>query len=553
LNKKISISKKKITTISVCLVIAVILISTLSYFIIFNLEEDKEEKKISKEEKIDDRISPLTNQAIFLKIHRIRKKGIINVMMNSGSKVLSNLLNPKDIKIDSKNGLIKLRMIKALDGMRPGFGWDEKPSFSYVVTLDGYEFKGIETYRKWDTGYMNQQIFRNVEEEKEKTEIQFKIVEKQVKRKIFGNKLDVKTEETDEFKVVYDFRTGRWDGDDYLKDNDGYGHYDGENYEIWFSLYQTSSDMDTIPFWVEKNILNTDPRVDDSKLDPDKDGIPTEWEWKWGYDPFTWDNHTFLDPDRDGIQNVEEYYIAEWLSDPYHQDIYLEVDYMDQTPKMFLNRYSYDGWKHVLYEESQQMLIERFNEHNISLHIDDGCMGKGGDIIPFYKQKGVLSQEVGIVAGFYDNNFTDERKGIFRYLVVASVGGWCHPQDYNHFYDCMCIPHNFKFFKNQLGFSVTERTERIGLAISVLHELGHSLGMHLDHSGGVDNVSSRNNYPKDYPWYDYVSVMNYDYYWLRYFDYSDGSHGKYDTNDWERIDLTAFQKTTLNSIEGVGS
>ena len=76
------------------------------------------------------------------------------------------------------------------------------------------------------------------------------------------------------------------------------------------------------------NILGTDPTVDDSKLDPDGDGIPTAWEWKWGYDPFTWDDHENLDPDLDGLSNIEEYQMAKWFADPFIQDIYYEVDYM---------------------------------------------------------------------------------------------------------------------------------------------------------------------------------------------------------------------------------
>ena len=66
--------------------------------------------------------------------------------------------------------------------------------------------------------------------------------------------------------------------------------------------------------------------MDDSKLDPDGDGIPTAWEWKWGYDPFTWDDHNRLDPDLDGIENSEEYQMAKWFADPFIQDIYYEVD-----------------------------------------------------------------------------------------------------------------------------------------------------------------------------------------------------------------------------------
>ena len=41
-----------------------------------------------------------------------------------------------------------------------------------------------------------------------------------------------------------------------------------------------------------------------SDLDPDTDGIPSSWEWKWGYDPMVWDDHKNLDPDVDGLENT---------------------------------------------------------------------------------------------------------------------------------------------------------------------------------------------------------------------------------------------------------
>jgi len=100
---------------------------------------------------------------------------------------------------------------------------------------------------------------------------------------------------------------------------------------------------------------------------------------------------------------------------------------------------------------------------------------------------------------------------------------------------------------------MTERTIRIGQAIEILHELGHSLGMLLEHSGGVDNTSARfEGDISDYPWFDYVSVMNYEYFWLRYFDYSDGTHGEYDTDDWAKLDLAFFQQPS-EEMEGLGS
>ena len=102
----------------------------------------------------------------------------------------------------------------------------------------------------------------------------------------------------------------------------------GETFEIWFNIYQIDNDGDFIPYWTEVNVLGTDPTVDDSKLDPDGDGAPTDWEWKWGFDPFTWDDHNNLDPDLDGIDNLEEYQMAKWFADPFIQNIYYEVDYM---------------------------------------------------------------------------------------------------------------------------------------------------------------------------------------------------------------------------------
>jgi len=37
-------------------------------------------------------------------------------------------------------------------------------------------------------------------------------------------------------------------------------------------------------------------------------------------------------------------------------------------------------------------------------------------------------------------------------------------------------------------------------------------------------------------------VMNYDYFRQRLFDYSDGSHGEFDVDDWGLMDLTLFQR-----------
>ena len=117
----------------------------------------------------------------------------------------------------------------------------------------------------------------------------------------------------------------------------------------------------------------------------------------------------------------------------------------------------------------------------------------------------MYNQEQGVVSEFYKNNFADERKGIFRYLFIAHGGGWCYPQDYHHYYDCMCVPSKQVFYKNNLDLAISPRAKRIGRAVQVMHELGHSCGFNkVQHTPGVDNRTT--------DWLDYQSVMNYWYF-----------------------------------------
>ena len=539
--------QKLIIGVTLLVVACLIVSSVFVYFEYFAGEEVVEDEPILEE--IDDRISPLTTQAVFFELNRIRRKGIIDHMMNAGLNIVDRL-PIKNAKIYS-----------ILEGLRLGIGWRKKPIFDYVIVLDGHEWRTTKEFKIWDTDYINNEVFRRVEEEKPQVEIEFKIID--IEKKLFRQT----EKEAESFHIIYDFKTGRWGGDDYFNDSDGYGHFNGSNFEIWFNVRQTDYDGDGIPYWTEVNVLETDPKVNDLNLDPDLDGIPTVWEWKWGYDPFTFENHTYLDPDNDGLQNVEEWFMAEWLANPFTPDIYIEADYMERTPfrpieiriergrilpitRPRLVKTNYDGTENVFQEEAQQMLMERFNEHGITVYIDDGCMGGGGEEIPFIPQ-GAYGQETGYFSEYYKNNFADERKGIFRYLITAHGGGFAYPHDYKHYYDFMTTPSSTEFYAKQLYFGITQRVRRIGRAMMVMHELGHTCGFMGNHSGGVDNTSARYGNPPDFPWNDYVSCMNYDYFALRYFDYSDGSHGEHDTNDWEKIDIGFFQRPSIE-MEGLG-
>jgi hypothetical protein len=75
-----------------------------------------------------------------------------------------------------------------------------------------------------------------------------------------------------------------------------------------------------------------------------------------------------------------------------------------------------------------------------------------------------------------------------------------------------------------------------------MHELGHTLGIFWETHNGCDNITSV------YPWLpgwskyeNYRSCMNYRYAW-NLIDYSDGSHGPGDFDDWGHINPAFFEQ-----------
>jgi hypothetical protein len=290
--------------------------------------------------------------------------------------------------------------------------------------------------------------------------------------------------------------------------------------------------------------------VDDSKLDPDNDGIPTSWEWKWRYDPFAPDNHSILDPDFDGLSNLEEYIMRKWLADPYHQDIYIEVDFMKRGPGLF-DRES------VLWKESQYMVMDKFSEHDITVHIDDGWpegpVNGGGEYLRYIDE--YIAHYDGTGSEFYKYHFSDERKGIFRYMFMAHSSGWCGQMDFKRWNDVITCPSKIKWYLQCfIPPAITPRLQRLGQAICFMHELGHSLGLINLINEGIDNVTQagRNNLPPfqkfkakldatEY-WNNYESCMNYAKFTVYVLGYSNGNNGPRDFDDWGYIDLTIFQR-----------
>ena len=502
-------NKKTIYATTLILICCIVVVGVY-FFLILN-EEDSDE--ISEPIiQIDDRISPLTNQGLTVEILRIRHREILDE-------------------------IFKIR-----------YRWKDPPVSYWVTYVDGKECNSLGNigygssgvYNEWDTMLKECRVNYKVEDEKTDSEVIIEIVTQEKAGLIFKKTNDVVKEK---IRVNYDFKTGFWDGDDYLKDNDGYGHYLGENCEVWFNIYQSDYDHDNIPYWTEVNILDTDPMMDDSTLDPDNDGIPTSWEFRWGYNPHVWDDHEHLDPDIDGIENIEEYMMRDWFSNPYQPDIYIESDGMEKKNIFDLN--------HEFHDDSQQMIIERFAQHGINVYIDngwpDGPINGGGEKLPFIDE---IDEVVGgQILSFYTHHFDDGRKGIFRYVVIANKKGWNTPCQYDK-YDTILVYSGRKLnIKNFIA--VTPRLRSILLAKGVLHELGHSMGLMPYTFPGNDimkPVGSRYpNMPEDeYRNYleQYHSIMNYNFIYLdrKLFDYSDGSNGApYDQNDWINIYLPSFQ------------
>ena len=517
----ITVKKNGRLILVVMVILVLVFAGAVVYFVFMKLGE----KQVAVEETkmiYDTRISPDIIQGLTVEVLRIRNRGLMDKMLTVGTS------------------------------------WKQTPSFYWIIDVDGkvadslgYVGLGSSgTFDTWDNLGLETKQNYYIGEEHETSDISISLME-QVKTGLFGRKTTSVEKET--IRLVYDFRTGRWSGDDTMMDSDGYGHYLGEYYEVWFNVYQSDFDHDGIPYWTEVNVLGTDSTVDDSELDPDADGIPTSWEWKWGYDPWAWDDHRILDPDVDGLDNIEEYQMRKYFANPFQPDIYIETDGM--------NRKNWGDIDHVFWKESQQMVIERLAQHGMWVYIDDGWndgpVNGGGEMLPFIEE--IDDVVGGQIKAFYDHNFADARKGIFRYVVIANKLGWISPPSYNSF-DTINVGTNVRQAR-RLYVALTPRYHRVVLAKKILHELGHSIGLLPSEYPGVDIMTPVGlRYPnmpaKEYEQYlnDYHSIMNYQWMWKdrKLFDYSTGSNGApYDQADWDHIYVPTFQTDAVSYEESV--
>jgi len=467
----------------------------------------------SETKTVDNRISPYIGQQLDVELHRIRNRALYDLMLKRGN------------------------------------AWKATPQFYWIIKVDDKEANSLGTvgygstgmFVTWDTIGMDNRIPFRVVNETPTSTVTIRIMERQTSGLLGRRYADVQMEV---INLTYDYRTGRWAGDDFFKDPDGYGHFLGKNYEVWFDLYQSDYDHDGIPYWTEVNVLGTDPTVDDSTHDPDGDGIPTSWEWYWGFNPFVADNFTTLDPDFDGLSVLDEYQLRNYQADPFYPEMYFEVDNMQKRGPFDL--------PHVFYKESQEMLCEIYARHSISVWIDDGWadtpVNGGGEFLPFIKAFEDVNG--GQMLGFYNHNFPQERHGLFRYIVIGNSQTWSSPSHFNY-YDSICIGTGLNaMYVKRAAF--TPRFQRVCIAKGLLHEIGHTLGLLPYTFPGNDILGPASvrypSMPADvYNNYlnNYHSIMNYKYIWTdkTLVDYSHGDNGApYDQNDWDHIYIPTFNR-----------
>ncbi len=389
----------------------------------------------------------------------------------------------------------------------------QPPSFSVRVTVNGdtWESDEVQGYDVWDIGTAS----LDIPDDEASVAVTIEVLED-------GEVMDISRGDG-ALKLTYDVKTGDWTGGDVLGDPDGYGHAvgcennesDATDYEIWFDIGCNDYDGDGLTHWEEVNVYGTDPAVDNSGEDADGDGVPIEWEDRWGYDPFTWDDHANLDPDRDGLQNTEEYMMHRWLADPFRQDIYIENDYME----------SHNGITPVIPGESLQLQYTSFAEHDILLLVDDGLMG-GSDVVPYREMRWDDYEEY-YTDYFLHGDSANPRRGVFHWALIIhdanrvfgrGVGGFNFMRD--SFAICSAYVQRWRPWEEGMI---------LGHGGTYMHELGHQLGLpHL----------------RTFPWQPaywlsgaYRSCMNYRYN-FKIVDYSDGSGGgPYDRDEWSSLDL----------------
>lgn len=273
-------------------------------------------------------------------------------------------------------------------------------------------------------------------------------------------------------------------------DTDSDGVSDGNEHDNGSDPTKVDTDSDGFDDNEEITVYETDPNASDS----DDDGLTDVEEVNtYGTDP------TVADTDGDGLSDGIEITDVSGIgtTDPLQKDVFIEVDSMSGTGLS-------DSEKSSLVNEFKTAPVENpGGESGITLHIheDSSSIERAsrtteedyyGDVISQnFDHAGRGYWHVGIV----ENAYEEEKEIIGKYRIGHSG---------------MLVEHGPR--------------ERTGTTL--MHELGHALGLLPEDFRGIDsNIESRSDYP---------SVMNYNR--INAYGYSDGDNSDNDYDDWGYIE-----------------
>jgi len=175
-----------------------------------------------------------------------------------------------------------------------------------------------------------------------------------------------------------------------------------------------------------------------------------------------------------------------------------------------------------------------FARHGIALHIDRGEMGGGGQGNIPYSDRATFNTidathpDYPDYMDYYNNAyyFSTNRRGIFHYCLFVHDIWYNDDGVWIDTLEGISYPDNDKLMIAEDNM-LPETEEQAG---TFMHELGHNLGLDPDEDyEGIDST--------DIPYWNYPSVMNYNWNWWNPIDYSSGTG----FNDWAHIqdgDLT---------------
>lgn len=264
--------------------------------------------------------------------------------------------------------------------------------------------------------------------------------------------------------------------------------------------------------------------------DADGDGAPDWWETKWGYNPALWEDHRQLDPDNDSLTNIEECYMDQYDAHPFHKDVFLELDWLQTLQHNATNKPP---------EKELTQMKEAFARHDITLHVDCGEFGGGEELPsrPYITYADIITLYWDF---FLHNDLNNQRQNIFHYGLICdhtegpgfAVIGWNHLNGF--VVGAQSLSERYPFYtRGKVSMAVT------------MHELGHTFGLIVTKNNGVDNHMTYNPIYKEFWMYlPYRSIMSYQYTYS-IMDYSDGSRGRNDYDDWGNLDFSFFKNTSF--------